>query len=336
MKTLAIIGCLLVAASVVHGLTGVEKYVEVYAKPVDECAKEFNLTPDQKSRVINMPTWNEEDKKKMTCMTECVFKKIGAQEGKKLVQNKLYEITETVHKGNDKLIADLKKVVDRCRQEAETEANDCDVGYAFTNCYVPAYAAIMSCIEKTLHINIGLRKRGWSVVKSNSPTFANPIESFFSNCICNNFVAKEVQKRKFDMKVLLLVVCALLATVTVNADEGIEGYIKYLKEHLKACASEHGLTEDDLRKIADRSGDIDEKTASCVKACVMRQMDGLDGANVKLSSVYAMIEKVHEGDADEIARVKNLAKDCADEVNGITDTCELATKYTDCYIRKLM
>ncbi|KAG7197358.1 hypothetical protein KM043_018465 [Ampulex compressa] len=134
------------------------------------------------------------------------------------------------------------------------------------------------------------------------------------------------------MRVVLLVVCALIATVTVNARVWDEKYVKYMSGHLKACGAEQGLTEDDLKRITENPGTIDEKAVFCINACVIKKIDGLDGSNVKLSGFYTMIENIHEGDADEIERVKNLAKACIDEVNGIADACEVANKYTDCYI----
>ena len=140
------------------------------------------------------------------------------------------------------------------------------------------------------------------------------------------------------MKILLAVTC-LLAAVTIvrgmDQEVLIAKYMEYLTPDLTPCAEQFQITQEQATNIQQANNGVDVRQMGCLKACVMKRMSILTGTDFHLEPIYTMIEKVHEGNPDDIKTVREIAAACTENIKGESDECNIGNKYTDCYIEKL-
>ncbi|XP_053997020.1 uncharacterized protein LOC128886314 [Hylaeus anthracinus] len=135
------------------------------------------------------------------------------------------------------------------------------------------------------------------------------------------------------MKSLLLtVVCLFLVAAVVRSDshEANEKFGELMKDHVESCAEEHNISPTDMDKFADINLEGEErKKFGCMKACIMRGMDIMDGTAIKIETVKELIEKVYTDD-DIIAKQVKVAEDCIEEVKDKTDECDIGFEFIRC------
>ena len=140
------------------------------------------------------------------------------------------------------------------------------------------------------------------------------------------------------MKIHLAVTC-LLAAVTIvrgmDQEVLIAKYMEYLTPDLTPCAEEFHVTQEQATNVQQANNGVDARVMGCLKACVMKRMSILTGTDFHLEPIYTMIDKVHEGNADDIKTVREIASACTEDIKGESDECNIGNKYTDCYIGKL-
>ncbi|CAL7939471.1 unnamed protein product [Xylocopa violacea] len=140
------------------------------------------------------------------------------------------------------------------------------------------------------------------------------------------------------MKTFAAVICLLAATTVVRSmdqDEIIAKYLEYLMPDIQPCVDEFHIEGDEITRVQHGTSTTDSKQLGCMKACVMKRMKILIGPDFHLEPINKMIETIHAGNDDDVKLVKKIAGDCADQIKGESDECEVGTKYTDCYIEKL-
>ncbi|XP_076755238.1 uncharacterized protein LOC143426015 [Xylocopa sonorina] len=140
------------------------------------------------------------------------------------------------------------------------------------------------------------------------------------------------------MKTFAAVISLLAATTVVRGmdqDEIIAKYLEYLMPDIQPCVDEFHIDGDEIARVQHGTSTVDVKQLGCMKACVMKRMQILTGTDLHLEPIHKMIEVIHAGNEDDVKLVKKLAGDCAEQIKGEADECEIGTKYTDCYIEKL-
>ncbi|XP_043521453.1 uncharacterized protein LOC122534664 [Frieseomelitta varia] len=140
------------------------------------------------------------------------------------------------------------------------------------------------------------------------------------------------------MKTIFAVTC-LLAAVTVvrgmDQDAVIGKYMEYLMPDIKPCADQFNIAEETASNIQQAAAAADMRQMGCLKACVMKRMNVLQGTTFNVEPIYKMIEVIHAGNDEDIKLVKGIAVECGDNLKGETDECNIGNKYTDCYVQKM-
>lgn len=137
MKTVLAVACFLAAASVVRGIDQDEiigKYMEYLQPDLKPCADEFHFSEDQ---ISNIQTAGSSNLKQMGCLKACVMKRMSIlTDGNVFHLEPIYKMIDTVHAGNDADIQFVKKIAVDCHDEIKGEADECNIGDKYTDCYI--------------------------------------------------------------------------------------------------------------------------------------------------------------------------------------------------------
>ncbi|XP_017882664.1 uncharacterized protein LOC108626482 [Ceratina calcarata] len=135
------------------------------------------------------------------------------------------------------------------------------------------------------------------------------------------------------MKTIFLVGCIFLIA---GVAQGVikDDIMPELKEHIEPCAKEHDIPLPlDVEKFYDASVTGEEKTNyGCMKACMMKRMGLMENSKVNGDKIVSWMEKLYEKKPDKIPKSQEVVKKCSDEVNTLTDECEMAFRFSTCTV----
>ncbi|KAK9309086.1 hypothetical protein QLX08_001063 [Tetragonisca angustula] len=135
------------------------------------------------------------------------------------------------------------------------------------------------------------------------------------------------------MKAIFAIGCLFLLAAAVRADEDDEVF-EILKDDIKACSAEQGISEDQLHKFFDVNLKGDEKqTWGCIQLCVMKRLNTFVDGHIQPENFREHLEK-NPKHTDEITATIEGLKKCVDEVAEIPDECEMVYEFSSCF-RKL-
>lgn len=76
----------------------------------------------------------------------------------------------------------------------------------------------------------------------------------------------------------------------------------------------------------------DNRTRACIQACMMRKEGALVDGKVDTDVACELFKRL-PGDLQE--KACQYAKECAPEVEGIEDDCDIAEKFRECFVQKM-
>nr|WNA08361.1 odorant binding protein 4 [Megachile saussurei] len=132
MKSLLVIGCLLLVADVIRAETDV---LEVLREQVESCAEDQNIPTSELSKFHDIELEGD-DRKKMGCLKACILKRTEIFDGTTINPDKYQEIAEKVLGDDTDKIAKGMEDMKACVEEVSVKEipDECDAAYEFTRC----------------------------------------------------------------------------------------------------------------------------------------------------------------------------------------------------------
>ncbi|XP_043521451.1 uncharacterized protein LOC122534662 [Frieseomelitta varia] len=135
------------------------------------------------------------------------------------------------------------------------------------------------------------------------------------------------------MKIILVAFCLVLTIIASRADF-IDMYLEFSKDATLDCGKENGFTEDDARAIFDKDLEVGLENATCLKACILKQLGMLRNSKINMKMIKDFIRIVHKEDPETMKIGLEHADYCHEKVKDLTDDCKMAYGLIDCYLEK--